>query len=191
VQRIAIALAVLAVTIGLYYFAAPPAAVTGLRDAIIRGDTIELGDRVDFTRVRQGLKEQVNALILGKDYQKLASNPFGSLAIGVASKLLEGTLDSFVTPAGLAELAKGRIPGDDPEAPETPSDPSKPEASERGEPKQPFTHARIDRESLDRFSAWVPADGGGEIRFVFRRDGLGWTLTEITLPSSETSGGRR
>jgi hypothetical protein len=171
VQRLAIGLAALAFMVGIYYFAAPPAAVTGLRDAIIRGDSIEIGDRVDVTRVRQSLKEQVNALILGKDYQKLASNPFGSFAIGVASKLLEGTLDALVTPAGLADLAKGRVPGDD--------DPPEP-----SEARQPFSSARIDRESLDRFSAWVPAENGGEIRFVFRRQGLGWKLTEIILPAS-------
>jgi hypothetical protein len=181
-QRIAIGLAVLALTVGIYYFAAPPAAVTGLRDAMIRGDSIELGDRVDFARVRQGLKEQVNALILGKDYHKLASNPFGSLAIGVASKLLEGALDSFVSPAGLAELAKGRIPSDDPDDPDDPDAPQAPSAP--SEPEQPFSRARIDRESLDRFSAWVPADQGGEIRFVFRRRGLSWLLTDILLPTS-------
>jgi Protein of unknown function (DUF2939) len=181
-MRIAIGIAILALTIGAYYLASPPAAVSGLRDAIIRGDKIELGDRVDFTRVRQSLKEQVNTLILGKSYEKLASTPFGSFAIGVASKLMEGMLDSFVTPAGLAELAKGRIPSDDPDAPEPSSDPSKPEPSER--PEEPFSRARIDRESLDRFSAWVPADMGGEIRFVFRHQGLGWKLTDIILPAN-------
>jgi hypothetical protein len=178
-------MAILALAIAAYYFASPRMAVGGLRDAIARGDSIELGDRVDLTRVRQGLKEQVNALILGKDYQKLASNPFGSFAIGVASKLLEGTLDSLVTPAGLAELAKGRIPGDDdPHAPEASSDPSRPEAPQPSEPRQPFSGARIDRESLGRFSAWVPAENGGEIRFVFRREGLGWKLTDIILPAA-------
>jgi hypothetical protein len=49
-------------------------------------------------------------------------------------------------------------------------------------PEQPFARARIDRESLDRFSAWVPAEDSGEIRFVFRRQGFGWKLTEIILP---------
>jgi hypothetical protein len=183
-QRIATGLAALALAVGVYYFASPPAAVTGLRDAIIRGDKIELGDRVDFTRVRQSLKEQVNTLILGKSYEKLTSTPFGSFAAGVASKLMEGMLDSFVSPAGLAELAKGRLPSDESSPPESASAPQEPEPSEKSEPKeQPFYRARIDRESLDRFSAWVPAEDGGEIRFVFRREGIGWKLTDIILPN--------
>ena len=184
-QRLAIGLAVLALAIGVYYFASPPAAVTGLRDAIIRGDTIELGDRVDFTRVRQSLKEQVNALILGKSYQKLAATPFGSFALGVASKLMEGMLDSFVSPDGLAQLAKGRIPTGEPPPPKPTGEPAPPDAPEKSEmPEQPFARARIDRESLERFSAWVPAEDGGEIRFVFRRQDLSWKLTEIILPDS-------
>jgi hypothetical protein len=185
VQRIAIGIILLAFTIGTYYLASPPAAVTGLRDAILRGDTIEIGDRVDTMRVRQSLKEQVNALILGKSYEKLASTPFGSFAIGVASKLMEGMLDSFVSPKGLSELAKGRIPTGEPTPPKPTSDPSQPEPSEKSEmPEQPFARARIDRESLDRFSAWVPAEDRGEIRFVFRRQGFSWKLTEIMLPAS-------
>jgi hypothetical protein len=97
---------------------------------------------------------------------------------------MEGMLDSFVSPAGLAELAKGRIPSDEPEPPKPPSDASEPEPSEKSEmPEQPFARARIDRESLDRFSVWVPAEDGGEIRFVFRREGIGWKLTEIVLPT--------
>jgi hypothetical protein len=51
-------------------------------------------------------------------------------------------------------------------------------------PDRPFASARIDRESLDRFSAWVPAEDGGEIRFVFRREGFSWKLTDIILPAS-------
>ena len=184
-QRIAIGMAVLALIVGVYYFAAPPAAVTGLRDAILRGDTIEIGDRVDTMRVRQSLKEQVNALILGKSYEKLASTPFGSFAIGVASKLMEGMLDSFVSPKGLSELAKGRIPTGEPEPPKPASDPSQPEPTEKSQMlDRPFASARIDRESLDRFSAWVPAEDGGEIRFVFRRQDFSWKLTEIILPTS-------
>lgn len=179
-QRIAIGISILLLTIATFYLASPRIAISGLRDAIARGDSIELGDRVDFTRVRQSLKDQVNAMVLGESYQDLASNPFGSFAIGVASKLMEGMLDSFVTPAGLADLASGRIPGDDPSSSETSSDPSKP-----GPPEQPFSRARLDRESLDRFSAWVPADTGGEIRFVFRRYGLGWKLTDIILPARD------
>jgi len=180
VRRIAIGLAVLGLAFGAFYLASPPAAVSGLRDAIARGDTIELGDRVDFTSVRQGLKEQVNARVLGKDYQDLASSPFGSIAIGVASKLLEGRLDSFLTPAGLADLASGRIPGEDERSEQAPSHPPGPEPAEP--PAAPFAHARIDRETLGRFSAWVPAEAGGEIRFVFRLQGLGWKLTDIILP---------
>jgi hypothetical protein len=177
-QRIAIGASILLLTIGTFYLASPRIAVSGLRDAIARGDSIELGDRIDFTRVRQSLKDQVNALVLGESYEKLASNPFGSFAIGVASKLIEGMLDSFVTPAGLADLGRGRIPMDDPSSSEASSDPSKPEP-----PEPPFARARLDRESLDRFSAWVPAEDGGEIRFVFRRHGIGWKLTDIILPA--------
>jgi hypothetical protein len=50
------------------------------------------------------MKEQVNAVMIKDAASELEDNPFGALAIGFASKLVGGMVDSFVTPSGLANL---------------------------------------------------------------------------------------
>jgi len=176
-RKLAMTVSALLLAVALYYYAAPHLAVLGLREAILKGDSVELGDRVDFARVRQSIKDQLNATVLEKSSEELASNPFGALAMGLASKLVEGMVDSYVTATGLAALAKGRKPETDATAPE--SSASSTSLQQRVEP---FANARLSRESLDRFSVWVPTDTGKETRFVFRRYGLSWKLTEVLLP---------
>src|SRR5262245_57766838 len=94
----------------------------------------------------------------------LASNPFGALAIGLVSKLVESMVDSYVTPSGLAGLAQGR----------TAEAGSTSDSSSLHQSEQPFARGRLDRESFERFSVWEPTDSGKEVRFVFRRYGLRW-----------------
>ena len=45
-----------------------------------------------------------------------------------------------------------------------------------------FANARVTRDGLDRFSAWVPNEQGEEVRFIFHRYGFGWKLTSLSIP---------
>jgi len=190
----------LVVAAAVWFVVSPILAVRGLGDAIERADASALEERVDFPTVRQGMKDQINAEMLRRSGVDAADNPLGAFAIGIASKLTDGMVDAFVTPSGLALLARGRQPflstpfDDDPSPPPAPAprdgapdavprnaegdagDTADPEAS------RPFADARIDRESFDRFTMRVPDERGGELRFGFRRHGLGWKLEHVGLP---------
>ena len=159
-----------------YNTASPYLALSGLKDAINSGDTAELEDRVDFEALRESLKAELNATVMAEAASGLQDNPFGSLAIGLATKLVDGIVDSTVTPSGLARLATGATPA----PPDTPSE----RPTEKSEnTRELFPDARVERDTFSRFSVWVPSDQG-ESRFVFRRTGLTWRLTGIELPDS-------
>lgn len=165
---------ILIATVATYFAVSPHIALRGLRSAIAAGDSAALEDRVDFPRVREDLKAQVNAEMLKQTGSDLKDNPFNPLALGLASKLVEGMVDSFITPAGIASLARGDNPN---------LASSVPTASHSS--NEPFANARVTRDALDRFSVWVPNDEEDEVRFVFHRYGLSWKLTGITIPIDE------
>jgi hypothetical protein len=168
--------ATLFIVIGVYFAFSPYLALRGLRSALHSGDSVALEDRVDFPRLRENLKAQLNVAMLKNLNSELSENPFGALAVGLASKLVEGMVDSFVTPAGIASLARGERPNTGSIAPTSSSS-----------TKEPFANARVTREALDRFSVWVPNDKGEEARFVFHRYGIRWKLTGIVIPLTDVS----
>jgi len=139
------------IVIGVYFALSPYLALRGLRSALYSGDSVVLEDRVDFPRLRENLKAQLNVAMLKNLNSELSANPFSALALGLASKLVEGMVDSFVTPAGIASLARGERPDTGSIAPTSSSS-----------TKEPFANARVTREALDRFSVWVPNDKGEE-----------------------------
>lgn len=172
-----------------YLYFSPHLALGELRDAIDEGDEEKLRDHVDFPVLRENLKDQLNAVLMEEASDGMAENPLGALAIGLASRLVEPVVDSLVTPAGIAQLARGDNPARDLAGDAfrrdartgTAAEDSTPEREERN----PFDDARLTRDSLDRFSVWVPTEeaGSDEIRLVLHREGLTWKLTNIVLPT--------
>ncbi len=160
--------------------AGPYLAVADIRQGIENKDSERLAERVDFPTLRQNLKDQIKVRIVRSAAEELDENPFGALAAGLASTLVDGLVDSFITPAGLASLMEG----------ERPSIGSPPRAKSRPQPEQEpqrdlFQDARYRYDSLSRFSVWVPGDDGQETRFVLQRDGLSWKLVNVILPLDE------
>ena len=159
------------IVIGVYFALSPYLALRGLRSALHSGDSVVLEDRVDFPRLRENLKAQLNVAMLKNLNSELSENPFSTLALGLASNLVESMVDSFVTPTGIASLARGERPDTGSISPASSSSSA-----------EPFANARVTREALDRFSVWVPNDKGEEARFVFHRYGIRWKLTGIVMP---------
>ena len=171
-------LVAVAVVVAGFYWWTPGHTLRALTSSIEARDAVELEDRVDFSTLRDGLKAQLNSVVLDRadiDPGEVGDDPLvaGLQALGtsLAMMLVDGMIDAFVTPAGLAELSRGMVPGSG--------------RGSGGEDEETFSEARIDRETPARFSAWVPARAPGgdvEVRFVFRRYGLRWRLTNIILP---------
>jgi hypothetical protein len=170
-------IAAVAISAGFYGWS-PGHTLRGLAAAIEARDAVEMEERVEFPTLREGLKAQLNSVVLDRMDAALGGTTpddplvsgLQSLGAGLALALVDGMVDGFVTPSGLAELSRGMAPGA-----------GGGDRSGLGA----FDDVRVDRETLDRFSAWVPAqapDMETELRFVFRRFGLHWKLTNIVLP---------
>ena len=158
-----------------YITAGPFITLHQIKSGVEQQDAEKLSKLIDFPTLRSNLKEQLNAFVMKEAMSELKDNPFTALTMGFASKLVEGMVDSFATPSGLACLMEGK----------------KQKQSQGGELKQkesveqkfkPFKNARYTYDSSSKFSAWVKDDKGDEIRFVLTRNGLSWKLSNIIIP---------
>jgi hypothetical protein len=102
--------------------------------------------------------------------------------MAVASKFAESlveSVESAVTPAGLANLMEGKKPL---ASTPVPTAVTNIKASAKTELLEPFKNARYTYDSFERFSVWVKDEKGEEIRFVLTRNGFSWKLTNIIIP---------
>lgn len=174
-RRLALAIVGVALLGAGWFYLSPSLALEGLRDALESGDSDALADHVDFPALRSNLKDQLIAIWMD---ETSPDSPLGALAGGLATLLVDRILDSIVTPVGIANLIRGAYPPDD-ASDEPNSEPRRRSAADL------LDDARLDRESLDRVSAWVPNESGGQTQLVFRRYGLSWKLTNIVFPRRE------
>lgn len=171
-SAIAVSIAILTLAAGVIY-ASPYLALNGLRDALEARDAEAISDRVDFPRLRENIKDQLGTVMSKELGTPSEDDAIGVLAAGVASMMIDTTLDALVTPSGIARLVAG-----DPAAAGSPS----------GNPRRPharrnlLSEARVVHETFDRVSVWVPNDYGDEFRLVMRRYGLRWKLTNVIIP---------
>ncbi len=169
---------VLLLIAGMGYVAAGPLiTISQIKSGIEEQDSEKLSDNIDFPVLRQNMKDQFNALMMKGAVANLEDNPFGVLAIGFASQLVDGMVDSFVTPPGLASLMEGEKPSDNS---------SSNSGTIKQEKRELFKDARYSYDSTSKFSVWVPNDNGEEIRFILRRSGIEWKLANIVIPIEKT-----
>jgi hypothetical protein len=188
-RRITWIIGLLALLLALWIGAGPYLAVADIERGISDKDSARLAERVDFPTLRQNLKDQLKVTILKSAARELEDNPFGALATGLATTLVDGLVDAFITPAGLASLMDGERPSVGSVSSRSQSSPAQtPEPDQKQtQDRDLFKNARHSYDSLSRFSVWVPGKDGRETRFVLQRDGLSWKLVNVILPLDETS----
>jgi len=165
---------VLALVVG-YVAAGPYLTVSAIKTGIVEKDSEKLSENIEFPTLRQNMKEQFNAAMMKNTATELKDNPFAALAAALATKMVDGIVDSFVTPSGLAALMEGKKPSKGENNGNTPP-PKKDDL---------FKNARFSYDSMSKFSIWVPNDKGEEARFVLKRDGLSWKLVNLVIPMDE------
>jgi len=165
---------VLVLVVG-YVAAGPYLTVSAIKTGIVENDSEKLSENIDFQTLRQNMKDQLNAAMMKNAATEMKDNPFAALAVGLATKMVDGIVDSFVTPSGLASLMEGKKPNKG----ETGGNSSSPKKDDL------FKNARLSYDSVSKFSIWVPNDKGEEARFVLKRDGLSWKLVNIVIPMNE------
>ena len=172
--------ALLTVMGAAYVAGGPFITMHGIRSAIQQQDSEMLSEYVDFPVLRANLKDQFNAQFTKEIAATTKDNPFAALGMMFASKMIDGMMDSMVTPTGIANLAAGRKPAHPMDASK-----SEPGASQT----EPFKNARYAYDSLSRFSVWVKSDDGSETRMVLARQGFSWKLNNIIVPDNLFAGG--
>lgn len=163
-----------------YVVAGPYLTVRAIRVAVVEQDASALSRQVDFPRLRASLKAQLRDGLVDAVGLDPNGGLLGSIGSAVAGGLVNGTVETMVTPLGLGALMEGhkawrRI--DNGIARPDLIDP--PEANP---PPEPLKDAEYRYESTSRFTATVHDDSGRPIVFVLTRDGLHWRLSDIRLP---------
>jgi len=173
-KRLWITALLIAVIIGVYLYASPYLTLYRIKSATDQQDTQKLSQHIDFPTLRLNLKEQIGSTIkknLSDENKK--GNPLASFTMAIADILVNKTIDTFVTPEGIATLMKG----DKPEVGKL----NNPKPSEKDD-KKLLGSAKINYRSLSEFEIRVPNDTGSETTFILSRTGLKWKLTNIIIP---------
>lgn len=165
---------VLALVVG-YVAAGPYLTVSAIKIGIVEDDSEKLSENIEFPTLRQNIKEQFNAAMMKDAAMEMKDNPFAAFAAGLATKMVDGIVDSFVTPSGLAALMEGKKPNKYGTGGNTPP-PKKGDL---------FKNAKFSYDSMSKFSIWVPNDKGEDTRFVLKRDGFSWKLVNLVIPMDE------
>jgi len=158
----------------IYVAAGPFITIHQIKSGVQTSDTEKLSDNVDFAALRENIKEQLNAKVTHSAATEFKNNPFEALALAFSTKLIDGAVDAFVTPSGLAKLMEGKKPSLSLTSSDEQTD------NKEAQPFKNVTKYSID--SINKFSAWVESADGKNLRFVFTRDGLDWKLTNVVLP---------
>lgn len=88
-----------------YFYYSPYMYLSEFQRAVAEKDQTALDELVDFASVRSGLKEQMKVAMAEKMDRELKDNPFALMAGLMAEAMVDRFVDSFVTPAGLANLS--------------------------------------------------------------------------------------
>lgn len=155
---------------GAWYWFSPGYAMQQLREAAVAGDKQELAERVDFPAVRESLKNQFKVAMMAK-LKEDQDNPFAGLAAMMVGPMIDGLLETAISPEGvkgLVEHGKFQKQGETATGPEA--------------------KWNIERDGLNRFRVTPEVEQGENApTIVFIRDGLGWKMVDIELPAEGLS----
>lgn len=159
----------------IFYVAVSPyITVYQVKSAAEKRDGEALSEYVDFVSLRQSFKDQMNAMFMREmDSQEMKDNPFAMLGVAFAGMMVDRAVEAYVTPAGITQLMSGQRPDIGRK--------STPEQSPTEARERPFSDANLSYASFSKFVVTVQRDSD-QFKFVLRRRGVGWKITEIILP---------
>lgn len=144
--------------------------LAGLSQAAQAADKYRLALYVDFPRLREGIREQLNAQVLGKMSTEMKDNPFAALGVMVGGAMVDRTIDVMVTPSTFARLMQ------------TP-------AGDVAESRLSLAIRLYDRIGLEWLSAssirvkFFDQSGRKTTTGLLERDRLTWRLVDIEIPA--------
>ena len=145
-----------------WFWLSPDRAVRGLRSAAREGNAEQLSRHVDFPVLRENLKTDIKASLLGN--RKVdPDNPLAGLGVLVGNTMIDGLVDTFVSPSAIAAVARGYQPN---------------AASSSREEERSYS---IKRRRPNSFVVEFNDASANAPKLIFSRRGLRWQLTRIEI----------
>ena len=168
-----------------YLFASPYLAIYSFRSALESKDPNGAFEYIDFPAVRSSLKEQIKVGLGKKILGEYSDNPFTFLGMAIVDPLIDGVVDTTVTPSGLRMLFyEGELSQTDklPEVSGQKESTKTESMSSDGSVERSIFEYRYT--SYNRFVASNYIDNiDDKVICVWRRKGLvDWKLISIELP---------
>ena len=157
-----------------YVAAGPYLAINGLRRVVASGQYDELWRFVDYDRLRESLRPQLQARIAEGLIQRVGGRQNDRTIGQVTALVAQPVIDTMASPKGIATLLTGSALARQ----------ARPGTDKDGRPplNDPLADARTRFESASLFTATVPNADGKPVVFEFRRDGMAWKLAGLRLP---------
>ena len=171
---------ILMIVIGLllalfaYAAAGPYLAVNGIRNLVASNRYDELWRFVDFDRLREDLRPQVQERIARGIIGRVGPGQTGKAVGELTAMVAKPAVDAMVSPQGVATLLTGSALAREVTG--------KVEANGKARAADPLEGAKTRFESPSLFTATVPNAEGKPVVFEFHRDGLSWKLAGLRLP---------
>lgn len=162
-----------------YVAAGPWITIAEIRQGVETRDSERLTANIDFPSLRKNVKMQFRSALIERGQRESENAALGLALAGLGGALVDGIVDTALTPEGLAALMSGQEQAVLTTSPGTEA--HNPQAQQQSKPEL-FADARYTYDWHDRFSVWVPNDDGSEIRFILARQGLSWRLSNVVLP---------
>jgi hypothetical protein len=135
-------------------------------------DQRRLADLVDFVQIRENLKRYIGVKIRG---DAASHGEASGIPDSLVNRIVERAVNELITPEGLAAFMKERL--------EALAAAGKGNGSPPPSPWSLFTaflsHAELAYTSPAEFVVSFPAGESGTLRFVLRRSGFSWRLTNM------------
>jgi hypothetical protein len=159
-----------------YVFALPYITLYHIKQAVDERDSAALSEHIDFPSVRQSLKDQLNAMLMGKMHSDdMKNNPFAALGMALAGPVVDKMVEAYVTPAGVEQLLAGEKPSlKNARKIKHAADNADNTAAQEPATEKPLADVAMGYKSTSRFEVEDKKKG---TRVVLRRQGLTWRVT--------------
>ena len=170
---------------GAYVYVSPYLAIYSFRSALESKDPSGASEYIDFPAVRSSLKEQIKVGLGKKMLGEYSDNPFALLGMAIVNPLIDGVVDTTVTPSGLRMLFyEGELSQTD----QLPEVSGKKESTKAESMNSDDSAQRSSFEyHYTSYNSFVTSnyikDTDAKVAGIWRRKGLvDWKLTSIELP---------
>ena len=160
------------VIFAIYLYASPYIALHGIKTAVKQKDADKLSGYIDFPSVKQGIKDQVKAIMVKEIASSDEENGFEALGAMLATAMIDPIIDSAITPHGVALMFQGQAP-----------DFGVADDSIQQEPQDKQINYQTSYLSVNRFKVQLNNTSNDQsISVIMHRDWLSWKITRIVFP---------